>query len=323
MRHSSLRWREVLIAAAWLVLAAGAANADTYPSRPVQLIVPFVAGDVYDVVARVIAPHLERDLGQPVIVDNRPGGDGVEAVAKAPPDGHTLFFAATPHAIAQALRPTLPYDIERDFAPVSYVAYNDMVFFLNPKVPVNHFGAFVDLAQKNPGKFSYASPGAGSQSHIVMELLNRHGGIALRHLPYRNEELAAMAVISGAAELTLLPPNPLFGHIAAGTLRPMANAGYGEHPLLPTVRPVAVYGFAPIKAIQWMGILATAGTPKETVSRLSDTIHGILYSRDVTQSLAERGVARAGSRPEQFQTLISNQIKEWKENVREANIRVD
>src|SRR5262249_22614636 len=168
--------------------AATSAAAQTFPTHPLRLIVPFAAGGSNDVMARLIAPHLEQALGQPVIVDNRPaaaGQVGTEAVAKAPPDGHTLLLVASSHTVTPALNPKLPYNTEKDFAPISLINTNAMVFLVNPGVAANTLTEFVALAKKEPGKFNYASHDVVSQTHLTIELLSRRTSIKLVHIPYR------------------------------------------------------------------------------------------------------------------------------------------
>jgi tripartite-type tricarboxylate transporter receptor subunit TctC len=170
-----------------IALVTGA-HAQTYPDRPVRLIVPFAAGGLNDVVARLIAPYLEKSLGQPFIVDNRPAASGIvgtDATAKATPDGHTLLMVASSYAVVPATHPKLPYDAERDLAPIAMVAKNSLLFLVNPKVPANSLGEFVALAKANPGQLNYASPGAATQTHLVVELLSQKAGIKLQHIPYR------------------------------------------------------------------------------------------------------------------------------------------
>ena len=169
-----------LLVMALTALGTAGARADTYPNRPVRLIVPFAAGGLNDVVARLVAPYLERSLGQPFIVDNRPAASGIvgtDATAKAPPDGYTLLMVASSFAVVPATNPKLPYDSERDLAPIVMVAKNSLLFLVNPKVPAHSLAEFVTLAKANPGKLNYASPGAATQTHLVVELFSRKADI--------------------------------------------------------------------------------------------------------------------------------------------------
>jgi tripartite-type tricarboxylate transporter receptor subunit TctC len=304
---------------------AGPALAQSYPTHTVRLIVPFPAGGSNDVMARIIAPHLEKALGQNVIVDNRPaaaGQVGTEAVAKAPPDGHTLLLIASSHTVRPAVA-RLPYDTEKDFAPVSLVNTNAMFFFVHPGVPANDLKEFVALAKKEPGKFNYASPGAGSQTHLTVELLSLRTGIKLQHVPYRGGAPATQAMLSGETQFTMLAPNLLFPHIDAGRIKPVANGAPTRHPRLPNLPTTAELGFPGIRAIQWVGVLTTGGTPKPVVDRLNKELNRIVHLPDVVALLEKQGVTPTGGTPEEFQKLISTEIAQWTEVAREAKIKVE
>ena len=314
------------IGALLAAFVAAPAAAQNYPNHTIRLVVPFPAGGSNDVMGRIIAPHLEQALGQTVIVDNRPAAGGIvgsDAVAKAPPDGHTLLLVASSHTVTPALNAKLPYNTEKDFAPLSLINTNGMVFFDNPRVPANTLAEFVALAKKNPGKFNYSSPGAGSQTHLTIELLSRRAGITLQHIPYKGGAPAMTAVISGEVEFTMLAPNVIFPHIEAGSIRPIATGDAARHPRLPNVPTTAESGFPDIRAIQWVGMFTTAGTPRPIVDRLNAELNRIVRLPDVVAKLKEQGVTPTGSTPEEFQTLIATEIKQWTEVVREANIKVE
>jgi tripartite-type tricarboxylate transporter receptor subunit TctC len=304
---------------------ATGASAQTYPNHPIHLIVPFSAGGSNDVMARILAPHLDKALGQPVIVENRPaaaGQVGSEAVAKAKPDGYTLLLVASSHAVTPAINSKLPYDTEKDFAPISLINTNSMIFFVNPKVPAHTLKEFVALAKKNPGKFNYASPGIGSQTNLMIEFLSHRAGIKLVHVPYRGGAPATRAMLSGEAQFTVLAPNVLFPYIEAGKLRPIASGGSKRHPRLPNVSTTAEQGFPYMKAVQWVGVLTTAGTPKPVIDRLNKALNRIVHLPDVVAALKLQGVTPAGSTPEEFQQRISSDIAQWREIAKEANIRI-
>jgi tripartite-type tricarboxylate transporter receptor subunit TctC len=309
-----------------VAFAATPARADSYPSQTIRLIVPFPAGGSNDVAARLIAPHLEKALGQSVIVDNRPAAGGIvgsDAVAKAPPDGHMLLLVASSHAVTPALNPKLPYNTERDFAPISLIDTNAMVFFVNPNVPAKSLAEFVELARRNPGKFNYSSPGAGSQTHLLMELFSRRAGIKMEHIPYRGGAPATLAVIQGDAHFTLLAPNVIFPHIRSGAIRPIATGDLTRHTQLPDLPTAAESGFPNFRAFQWVGVFAPAGTPKPIVQRLNAELNRIIRLPDVIERFADQGVTPTGSTPEEFQTLVSTEIRQWMETARQANVKVE
>jgi tripartite-type tricarboxylate transporter receptor subunit TctC len=276
--------------------------------------------------ARLIAPHLEKALGQPVIVENRSaaaGQVGTEAVARATPDGHTLLLVASSHTVQPALNPKLPYNTEKDFAPVALVNTNGMFFFVHPSVPAKTLAEFVALAKKEPGKYNYASPGVGSQTQLTIELLMRRTGIKLQHIPYRGGAPAVQAMLSGETHFTMLAPNVIFPHIASGKIRAIATGDRKRHPRAPDVSTTAEQGFKNLDAIQWVGVLTTAGTPKPVIARLNAEINKIIHQPDVVAVLAKQGVSPTGGTPEEFQALIASEIKQWREIVREAGVKLN
>jgi tripartite-type tricarboxylate transporter receptor subunit TctC len=316
----------VLAVVAMAASIASPAPGQTWPTQTIRLIVPFPAGGSNDVMARLIAPHLEKSLGQNVIVENRAaaaGQVGSEAVARATPDGHTLLLVASSHTVQPALNPKLPYNTEKDFAPVTLVNTNGMFFFVHPSVPAKTLAEFVELAKKEPGKFNYASPGVGSQTQLTIELLMRRTGIKLQHIPYRGGAPAVQAMLSGETHFTMLAPNVIFPHIASGKIRAIATGDRKRHPRAPDVSTTAEQGFKNLDAIQWVGILTTAGTPKPVVAKLNAELNRIIHLPDVVAVLAKQGVSPTGGTPEEFQTLISREIKQWREIVREAGVKLN
>jgi tripartite-type tricarboxylate transporter receptor subunit TctC len=316
----------VLAVVAMAASIASPAPGQTWPTQTIRLIVPFPAGGSNDVMARLIAPHLEKSLGQNVIVENRAaaaGQVGSEAVARATPDGHTLLLVASSHTVQPALNPKLPYNTEKDFAPVTLVNTNGMFFFLHPSVPANTLAEFVALAKKEPGKYNYASPGVGSQTQLTIELLMRRTGIKLQHIPYRGGAPAVQAMLSGETHFTMLAPNVIFPHIEAGKIRAIATGDRKRHPRAPNVSTTAEQGFKDLDAIQWVGVLTTGGTPKPVVDRLNAEINRIIKLPDVLAVLAKQGVSPTGSTPDEFQALISREIKQWRDVVREASIKLN
>jgi tripartite-type tricarboxylate transporter receptor subunit TctC len=243
-------------------------------------------------------------------------------VARATSDGHTLLLVASSHTVRPAVA-KLPYDTIKDFAPVSLVNTNAMFFFVHPKVPAKDLKEFVALARKNPGKFNYASPGAGSQTHLTVELLSLRTGIKLQHIPYRGGAPATKAMVAGETQFTMLAPNVLFPLIADGQIRPIANGAPKRHPRAPDLTTTAEQGFPNIRAIQWVGVLTTAGTPKPVVDRLNKEINRIIHLPDVVKVLDKQGVTPTGSTPEEFQELINREIGEWTEVAKAANIKLN
>jgi tripartite-type tricarboxylate transporter receptor subunit TctC len=319
--------RRVALAALALVLAgAGSLRADTYPNRPVRLIVPFAAGGLNDVVARLVAPYLERALGQPFIIDNRPAASGIvgtDATAKAPPDGYTLLMVASSFTVVPATNPKLPYDPERDLAPIVMVAKNSLLFLVNPKVAANSLAEFVALAKANPGKLNYASPGATTQTHLVVELFSRNAGIKLQHIPYRGGAPAMTAMVAGDTQFTAISTLLSLPQLQAGALRALASGSLTRDPQLPDLPTVAEQGYPGFEAIQWIGLLTTAGTPREVIERLNLEVNRALRDPDLIAKFAQQGLAPAGGTPADFQRTIATDLKNWTETARAADIKAE
>jgi tripartite-type tricarboxylate transporter receptor subunit TctC len=308
-----------------IALVTGA-HAQTYPDRPVRLIVPFAAGGLNDVVARLVAPYLERSLGQPFIVDNRPAASGIvgtDATAKATPDGHTLLMVASSFAVVPATHPKLPYDSEHDLAPIGMVAKNSLLFVVNPKVPANSLGQFVALAKAKPGQLNYASPGAATQTHLVVELLSQKAGIKLQHIPYRGGAPAMMAVVAGDTQFTAISTLISLPQIRSGAARAIASGSLSRDAQLPDLPTVAEQGFPGFEAIQWIGLLTTAGTPKNVIERINAELNRALGDPDLIAKLAQQGLSPAGGTPTQFQQTIATDLKNWTEIARAANITAE
>jgi tripartite-type tricarboxylate transporter receptor subunit TctC len=302
------------------------AFADTYPSRPIRLIVPFAAGGLNDVVARLVAPYLERSLGQPVIVDNRPAASGIvgtEATAKAPPDGYTLLMVASSFTVIPATNSKVPYDAERDLAPIAMVAKNPLLFLVNPKVPAHSLAEFVALAKANPGKFNYASPGAATQTHLVVELFSQKAGIRLQHIPYRGGSPAMTAMVAGDTQFTVISTLLSLPQLQAGALRAIATGGLAREPQLPDLPTVAEQGYPGFEAIQWIGLLTTAGTPNNIIARLNTELNRALRDPELIARFSQQGIAPAGGTATEFQAAIANDLKNFIEVARGANIKAE
>ena len=267
---------------------------------PIRLIVPFAAGGLNDVVARLVAPHLERSLGQPVIVDNRPAASGIvgtDAVAKATPDGHTLLMVPRASRSSRPPTPRSPMTPSATSRRSCMVAKNSLLFLVNPKVPARSLAEFVALAKANPGKFNYASPGAATQTSLVIELLSRKAGIKLQHIPYRGGAPAMTAMVAGDTQFTAISTLLSLPQIQAGALRAIATGSLTREPQFPDLPTVAEQGYPGFEAIQWIGLLTTAGTPRAIIERINAEVNRALRDRDLIAKFAQQGIAPAGGRP--------------------------
>ena len=327
-----IQWRRsglaLYLSALAMMMAVDVAGAqtDTYPTRPVRLIVPFAAGGLNDVVARLVAPYLERALGQPFIIDNRPAASGIvgtDATAKATPDGYTLLMVASSFTVIPATHQKVPYDAQRDLAPIVMVAKNALLFLVNPKVPAKSLAEFVALAKADPGKFNYASPGAATQTHLVVELFSQRAGIKLQHIPYRGGAPAMTAMVAGDTQFTAISTLLSLPQIQSAALRAIASGSLTRDPQLPDLPTVAEQGFPGFEAIQWIGLLTTAGTPAEIIERLNAEVNRALRDPDLIAKFAQQGISPAGGTPADFQRTIATDLRNWTETARAANIKAE
>ena len=307
-----------------LFVAAWPAQAEPYPNHPIKIVVPTQAGAAQDILARMMQPYLEKSLGQPVIVENRSGAStmiGTEAVAKAAPDGHTLLIVPTTFTVNAALNNKLAFDLERDFEPITVLVKNPLLFAVNAKVPANSLKEFVALAKAQPGKLNYGTSGASTQAHLLLEMWSEQAGIKMQHIPYRGGAPAALAVATGEVQIVLLSPLGILAQVQAGLVRPLATGGRQRDAKMPELPTAAEAGFPGFAAEQWLGLLTTAGTPKEVVAKLNAEVNRILREPDIVAKLAMQGTTAAGGTPEEFKTLIQNEIRNWKDIAQKANIK--
>ena len=321
MTKSMLRVLVIFSAVVASLSVAGATS--SYPNRLIRIIVPFPAGGLNDNVARVIQPSLQEELGQSVIIENRTGASGIvgtDAVAKAAPDGYTLLVVASSHTVSPATNAKLPYNTERDFAPISLVVRDPLLFVVSNDVQAKTLSAFIALAKSEPGKINYATPGTASQSHLVTELLSQRAGIKMLEVPYRGGAPAMLALISGEVQFAVLSTQLSAPQIQSGKVRALASGGRMRDRNFPDLPTLNESGFPGMEALQWVGILAPVGTPKDTILRLNSALRRILGKPDIVSKLAAQGMTAAASSPEEFQTLISAEIREWKDVAQKAGM---
>jgi tripartite-type tricarboxylate transporter receptor subunit TctC len=305
---------------------AGVVGAQPYPSRPIRLIVPFAAGGANDIVARLIQPDLEKALGQPIIIENKPaatGTVGTDQVAKAAPDGYSLLMAFTTYTVNPAVNAKLPYDAERDLAPVVLIGKSPLLFIVNPKVPAKTIAEFVALAKANPGKFNYAIPGAASQAHLLVALWSKLAGIEMQHIPYRGGAPAVLGTVAGEVQFTVMSPLASLAQINAGALRAIASGSAERDPHFPDLPTVAESGFPGFEAASWVGLFTTAGTPKEIVDRLNDVVNRIIHQPSIAAKFDEQALTPAGGTPAEFGSFISRELRRCKDAARAANIAAE
>jgi tripartite-type tricarboxylate transporter receptor subunit TctC len=290
------------------------------------MYVPFPAGGAVDLVARLLASKLTEEFKQQVIVDNKPGAGGIiatDATAKAAPDGYTLLLTTPNHTILGALKANLPYDTEKDVAPVSVVAAIPELLVSHPDAPFKDFKGFVDYAKKNPGKLNYASAGNGTLPHITMELLLRRLDLQVVHVPYRGAAPAMTDLLAGAVQLKLDTYATSIQHIKAGKLHALAIASEKRSSLMPDLPTVAEMGLPGYEGILWLGLVAPAATPKPIIDKLAAAGARAVRTPELTARFEHEGIDAVGGTPDAFAALISREIKQWRDLNKQVPIQID
>jgi tripartite-type tricarboxylate transporter receptor subunit TctC len=326
------RRRTLAAAAAGLALAAmprvsSAGPADTFPSKPVRIIVPFTPGGSTDILARAIGQKLAEAWGQPVVIENKPGAGGnvgVDLVAKSAPDGTTIVmghigtFAANP-----ALYKQLPYDPVKDFAPITLVAMVPNVLVVGPAVQSRTLGELIAHAKANPGKLDYGSGGNGSAAHLATEYFKMRTGVAIQHVPYKGTGPAVADLLGGQIGLMITGALPLMPHIKSGKLRALAVASPKRLAILPDVPTIAESGYPGFAAMQWYGLFAPAATPKDIVAKINRDAVKALRDPGVAERLMSEGAEPVGDTPAEFGAFVKSEIELWGKVIRESGAKVE
>ncbi len=312
---------------AGVALALAATTAWAWPTRPVTFIVPYPPGGGTDVIARIYQEPLSKQLGQPIVIENRGGAGGsvgTAVAAKAIPDGHTLLFTLSSHSINPVLYKSLPFDTERDFRPVSVVASLPQLFAVHPGTPYRTFAELVAFMKRSPGRIDYASVGIGSPSHMAGELLKLKLGVYMVHIPYRGGGPAVAATMAGDVPLLIVSIPAAMSQVRAGRLRPLAVSTLKRTSILPDVPTVAeATGLKDFEVDSWYAVFAPAKTPDEVVSRLNREIAAVVARPEVKAKLLEQGADGVGSTPEALGRMVTREIAEWRAVVKHANIQAE
>lgn len=290
------------------------AVSQAYPSRPVTIVSAFVPGGANDLLARLIAQRLQRVLGKTFVVQNQSGAGGnlgAAAVARSAPDGYTLLMGAAVLSINQTLYKKLPFDVLRDFAPISIVALVPNVLVVNLSVPVQSVEALIVYAKANPGRLNYGTPGVGTAPHIAMELLSSLTGIRMTHVPFRGSAQAVNALLGGQIEVMLDNLPPLAPHIEANTLRALGIASAHRHPKYPDLPTIAEGGVAGFEATAWQSVLAPAGTPAPIIERLSVEIRKAVDDPEFQKEIDVLGAIPYGTTPQDARTFLASELDKW------------
>jgi tripartite-type tricarboxylate transporter receptor subunit TctC len=301
------------------------ALAQTWPSKPVYVIVPYPAGGFYDLIARLLGAKMQEEFGQPFVVENRTGAGGIvgtDYVARAAPDGYTIMVGGVgPHGINPGLYPKLSYDAVRDFAPIIHVVTAPNVLVVHPSVPANNVQELIALAKAKPGSLNYASNGVGTSPHLAAELFATSLGIKLVHIPYKGSSPAVAAMLGGQTHLAFNNAGDILQHVRAGKLRALAVTGARRLPALPDLPTMQEVGVPEYEAVAWWGYFAPAGTPREVITRLNAHINKWLKEPEIHQRLSVDGSAEVvGGSPEDLAAFMKREIARWTRVVKEAGV---
>jgi tripartite-type tricarboxylate transporter receptor subunit TctC len=310
-----------------LALAAPAAWSQSYPSKPVRVIVTFPPGSTPDIVGRVLATRLQESMGQPFVVENRAGAGGnigADAVAKAAPDGYTLLVSTNGvYAINKALYKSMPFDPDKDLLPVSLLAVAPQMLVANPALGVASFKEFLEHARRNPGKLSYGSVGAGSASHLTMELLKSDAKVFIVHIPYKGFPPAVTDMLSGNIHTMFAIVPGVLPHVKAGKMTGLAVTALKRSELAPDVPSVGELGYPQLESLAWIGLGAPAGTPREIVARLAEETRKQMRAEEARTLLGRQGFEVVAGTPEEFARWIRSESEKWVRVIRASGATLD
>jgi tripartite-type tricarboxylate transporter receptor subunit TctC len=308
------------------VIAGSHALAQSYPSHPVKIIVPFAAGGPADNYARFIAQRLQDTLGQPFVVDDRPGAGsviGTDVVAKAPPDGYTLLLMSNTHTVNESLIPNKPFQLLRDFVAVAPINYSDLVLVANTAFQPSTLKELIAAAKAKPGKINYASSGPGTPYHMAGELFKSMAGVYLVHIPYRGSSGARTDVIGGQVEVMFDAVTTMAEQVKAGKVKAIATTGKVRSSVLPDVPTMNEAGLPGYEATIWLGLMAPKGTPRAIVDKLNEAVSKIAAQPEVKAFWGKQGAVPMVMTPEAFEKYIQSDMAKWSRVIKSANIKVD
>lgn len=311
----------------WLLtVTTAAAQVTTYPNRPIRVIVPYTPGTGIDILARVVGQKLSDRLKVAVVVDNRPGASGnigTEAAGKAAPDGYTLLMTSSTHVTNAALQASIPYDPVKSFTPIGPTAIGNLALVVHPSVPASSVKELVALANKEPGKLNYASPGSGTPHHLAMELFKLHFNVDLLHVPYKGTAGAVTDLLGGQVQVMFLPVHVALPQVQSGKLRMLAAGGAHRSPVTPNVPSLAEEGVTDIDVDIWYALLGPPALPPEQVALLNTEVNAILRDPEVRDNLVKQGLNPLPGTPEDLARMIDTDLERWTRIVRAAKIKAD
>jgi tripartite-type tricarboxylate transporter receptor subunit TctC len=312
--------------AALCLLAGFGAWAQAYPARPVRIVVPFAVGGSADVYARFVGAKLQDALGQPFVIENRPGGGaviGTDAVAKSPADGYTILMMSNTHTVNETLIPKKPYDLMRDLAPVTGVNSQDLLLVVGADVKANTLREFIALAKAQPGKLNYASSGPGTPYHMAGELFKYMAGVDIVHIPHKGSDQARAAVLGGQVDMMFDAVSTIVSHTRSGKLKALATTGRTRSAVTPDVPTAAEAGVPGYEATIWLGLMAPAGTPTPILEKLNLETNKVINAPEVKENWLKQGAVPMGMPVEQFGRFLREDAQKWAKLVKDTGMKVD
>jgi len=314
------------LAFAFALAAPSIVIAQAWPTKPIRFIVPYPPGGTSDILARTIGARLSAPLGQPVVIDNRPGAGGniaADHVAKSPPDGYTLIMGTSSLAISQSLYRKLSYDLIQDFAPVTQAVNYTNLLVVHPSAGVSNVAELLALARAKPGALSYGTAGNGTPPHMTGELFKSYTGVNILHIPYKGGAPAIADLVAGQIPMMFDNVPPLLPHVRSGRIKALAVTSLARIAVLPDVPTLHELGLKDFDAVGWNGLLAPAGTPREIVSRLNAEVVRVLRIPEVRDQLTSQGADVVGNSPEAFSAWIKAEVKKWADVVKVSGAKID
>ena len=318
--------RQIVCSVAMACLATGVLAQTAYPTKPVKIVVPYSAGGPADIYARFIGDRLQKTLGQPFVIENRPGAGaiiGTDAVAKSSPDGYTLLMMSNTHTVNESLFTKKPYGLMRDFAPVSPINYSDLLLVVHPSVPANNLKELIALAKSKPGALNYASSGPGTPYHMAGELLKAMAGIDVVHVPHKGSAEARTSVLAGDVQMMLDAITTMAPLAQSGKVRAIATSGKTRSSITPGVPTLDEAGLPGYDAVIWLGMMAPSATPKPIVDSLNSEIQKIANLQDVKEAWAKQGAVPIRMTPAEFGKFMEQDIQKWAKVVKFSGAKVD
>ena len=297
-----------------------------YPSRPVRIIVPFAVGGPADIYGRFVAAKLSETLGQPFVIENRPGAGAVvgsEAVAKSTPDGHTLLVMSNTHTVNETLIPNKPYDLMRDLAPISGINYSDLLLVVHPSVPANNLREFIALAKSRPKALNYASSGPGTPYHMAGELFRYMAGVEIEHVPYKGSDGARTGILGGQVHMMFDAITTMAGNARAGRVKMLATSGKARSAITPEVPTVSEAGVPGYEAVIWLGLMGPAATPRPVLDRLSAEVGKIVNAPEVKETWGKQGAVPMAMAVGEFDKFLREDIVKWSALVKASGMKVN